>query len=102
MLVSKFVFDAIMLGARLRLFFSDFLKIAFETYWFRGLPLRESLALCSKINRSLPKVAEIWEYSQFSNRWSEHVDELKRFESEALDGLLEGRYTMETPAVSSI
>ncbi|EED80868.1 predicted protein [Postia placenta Mad-698-R] len=75
-----------------------FLKIAFETYWFRGLPLRESLALCSKINRSLPKVAEIWEYSQFSNRWSEHVDELKRFESEALDGLLEGRYTMETPA----
>ncbi|EED80222.1 predicted protein [Postia placenta Mad-698-R] len=88
--------------ARLRLFFADFLKIAFETYWFRGLPLRETLALCSKINRSLPKVAEIWEYSQFSSRWSEHVDELKRFESEALDGLLEGRYTMETLAAAFV
>lgn len=78
---------------------SDFLKIAFETFWHRGLPLRESLPLCALIRGGVPKARKIWGYSVFSRTLNKHIDQVLRFQRDAMRGLLVGEYTMDTPSV---
>ncbi|KAI0937103.1 hypothetical protein AcV5_005078 [Taiwanofungus camphoratus] len=77
-----------------------FLKIAFETFWHRGLPLRESLPLCALIRGGVPKARKIWGYSVFSRTLNKHIDQVLRFQRDAMRGLLVGEYTMDTPSSS--
>ncbi|KAL1951228.1 hypothetical protein VTO73DRAFT_377 [Trametes versicolor] len=74
-----------------------YLKIAFEAELHRGRPLSETLALCERIRKLLPGVAKIWEFST-SNNLAAHLRQLELFEQRAYTGLLEGRYSMETPS----
>ncbi|OJT08469.1 hypothetical protein TRAPUB_652 [Trametes pubescens] len=75
-----------------------YLKIAFEAEWHRGRPLSETLALCERIGKLLPGVQKIWEFSTSSNLVA-HLRQLDVFQQRAYTGLLEGRYSMETPSV---
>jgi hypothetical protein len=43
-----------------------FLKIALEAYTFRGTPVKQVLALCTRIRLAIPKMKAIWEVSSFS------------------------------------
>ena len=77
-----------------------YLKIAFEAEWHRGRPLSETLPLCGRIRKSLPAVAKIWEFNP-GDKLRRHIHQLDMFEARAYTGLLEEKYTMDTPSVSS-
>ncbi|KAI0375480.1 TPR-like protein [Pilatotrama ljubarskyi] len=77
--------------------FPFYLKIAFEAELHRGRPLSETLALCERIRKSLPAVLKIWEFSP-SDKLKHHMRQVEEFEVRAYTGLLEGKYTMETPS----
>ncbi|KAI0830788.1 TPR-like protein [Trametes gibbosa] len=73
-----------------------YLKISFEAEWHRGRPLSETLPICERIHKLLPGVMKIWEFSG-SARLPTHLRQLEVFEERAYSGLLEGRYTLDTP-----
>ena len=75
-----------------------FLKIVFEAEWHRGRPLSETIPLVERIRKALPAVDKIWAYNPFG-RLKEHMRELAIWEERAFAGLLEDRFTMETPSV---
>ncbi|TBU34429.1 TPR-like protein [Dichomitus squalens] len=77
--------------------FPFFLKIAFEADWHRGRPLSETLLLCDRIRKALPAVAKIWEFNP-ADKLQPHIHQLDEFETRAYTGLLEERYTMNTPS----
>ncbi|KAH9858277.1 TPR-like protein [Lenzites betulinus] len=73
-----------------------YLKIAFEAEWHRGRPLADTLPICERIHKLLPGVMKIWEFST-SSRLLAHLPQLELFEERAYSGLLEGKYTLDTP-----
>ena len=78
---------------------ADFLKIAFEAEWHRGRPLAETLPVCDRIRKALPAVLKIWA-SGPSTPLQENMQQLARWETRAYTGLLQDRYTLQTPSVS--
>ncbi len=78
---------------------ADFLKVALEAYWHGGRPLSETLPLCERIWKALPAVFKIWGgYSSVSLK--EQMHQLDQWAQRAYTGLLEEKYTMETPSAS--
>ena len=77
----------------------DFLKVAFEAEWHRGRPLAETLPVCDRIRKALPAVLKIWA-SGPSTPLQENMQQLARWETRAYTGLLQDRYTLQTPSVS--
>ncbi|KAI0718899.1 TPR-like protein [Cerioporus squamosus] len=78
-------------------FFPYFLKVAFEAEWHRGRPLSETLPLCERIWKALPAVFKIWGgYSSVPLK--EEMHQLDQWAQRAYTGLLEEKYTTETPS----
>ena len=78
---------------------ADFMKVAFEAEWHRGRPLSETLPLCERIWKALPGVFKIWEgYSSLPLK--EQMRQVDQWAARAYTGLLEEKYTMQTPSVS--
>ncbi|KAI0639883.1 TPR-like protein [Trametes polyzona] len=75
-----------------------YLKIAWEAEAHRGRPLSETLELCERIHKLLPGMMKIWEFNPSSNLKT-HMLQLEKFEQRAYVGLLEDRYTLDTPTV---
>ena len=74
------------------------MKIAFEAEWHRGRPLAETLPLVERIRKALPAVNKIWAFNPFGVL-RRHMRQLNAWETAAYTGLLQGRFTMETPSV---
>ncbi|OSD06163.1 TPR-like protein [Trametes coccinea BRFM310] len=77
--------------------FALYLKVAFEAEYHLGKPLSETLPLCKRIRDSLPGILKIWEMSP-SDKLTRHIPDIDRFEQRAYTGLLEKKYTLETPS----
>ncbi|KAH9897927.1 TPR-like protein [Cubamyces lactineus] len=78
--------------------FPLFLKVAWEAAYHLGRPLDETLAICKRINDSLPGVRKIWEVSM-ADKLRTHLLDVELFQQRAYAGLLEKKYTKETPSV---
>ncbi|KAI0334466.1 TPR-like protein [Cubamyces sp. BRFM 1775] len=74
-----------------------FLKVAWEAAYHLGRPLDETLAMCKRINDSLPGVRKIWE-ANMADKLKTHLLDVERFQQRAYAGLLEKKYTKETPS----
>ncbi|KAL6307637.1 TPR-like protein [Sparassis latifolia] len=80
--------------------FPYFLKVALETQWHRGLPLKKALETCAGIREGVTQAKKIWEHGAFWDIVEGNLARVQRFELEALTGLMDGRYTMDTPSSS--
>ncbi|CDO73147.1 hypothetical protein BN946_scf185007.g202 [Trametes cinnabarina] len=77
--------------------FPLYLKVAFEAEYHLGRPLSDTLPLCKRIRDSLPGVLKIWEMSP-SDKLTRHIPDIDLFEQRAYTGILEKKYTLETPS----
>ncbi|KAI9057043.1 TPR-like protein [Trametes sanguinea] len=77
--------------------FALYLKVAFEAEYHLGKPLSDTLPLCKRIRDSLPGILKIWEMSP-SDKLTRHIPDIDRFEERAYTGILEKKYTLETPS----
>ena len=75
-----------------------FLKTAFEAQWHRGRPLSETIALCERIRKAIPAVNKIWGFNPFGIL-KVHMHQLADWMTRAMEGVLEGKYTLDTPSV---
>ena len=77
-----------------------YLKVAFEAEYHRGRPLSDTLPLTKRIRDALPAVLTIWGSSP-SDKLPNHMRQIDLFDERAYTGLLDRKYSMETPAVRS-
>ena len=60
--------------------------------------MNETLAMCKRIKDSIPGVRKIWEVSM-ADKLKTHLLDVELFQQRAYAGLLEKKYTKDTPSV---
>ncbi|RDB29131.1 Small glutamine-rich tetratricopeptide repeat-containing protein beta [Hypsizygus marmoreus] len=59
-----------------------YLKVALEAFWWSLAPLRVTLPLCARIRDAIPKMKQVWEYSQMAKERDWSLGQALVFEAE--------------------